>query len=133
MDMIALMKERDRFARLAGIEALEVDADFAKVRMVIADCHRNALDMVHGGAIFSLADYAFALASNAVAPPSVALSVSIQFLRPGKEGTLYATARLQSQSGRVGTYLVEVKDDAGEMIASFQGLAFCKASSTKSS
>lgn len=131
MDMIALMKERDRFAKLAGIEVVEVGADSAKVKMEIADCHRNALDMVHGGAIFTMADFAFALASNSYAPPSVALSVSIQFLRPGKSGTLYGSARLQSSSGRVGTYLVEVKDEAGELIASFQGLAYCKASSPK--
>jgi acyl-CoA thioesterase len=89
--------------------------------------------MVHGGAIFTMADYAFALASNSVAPPSVALSVSIQFLRPGKAGTLYASARLQASSGRVGTYLVEVKDDSGDLVASFQGLAYCKANGPKGS
>lgn len=117
--------KRDRFARLAGLRALRVGGGEAVVEMTIADCHLNALDTVHGGAIFTLADYAFALASNSVKAPSVALSVSIQYLRPGRKGKLTATAKELDGAGKVATHLVEVRDDAGDLVASFQGLAYC--------
>lgn len=125
--MIEQMRRKDRFAQLAGLEIVSAESGRAVVEMVIRDCHLNAMDSVHGGAIFTLADYAFALASNAAAHPSVGLSVSIQYLRPGKSGKLTAKAHLLSTTGRMGTYLVEVVDDAGEVVASFQGLAYTKA------
>lgn len=126
MDMITAMRERDRFAKANGIEFVSAENGNAIARMTLGERHMNALDMAHGGAIFSLADYAFALASNSRGKPAVALSVSINFLRPGKTGVLTATAREQSLAGKVGTYLVEVTDETGVVLASFQGLAYVK-------
>ena len=58
-------KTGDRLAQWFGMEVLEVGPGRAKVRMAISEKLFNAADMVHGGALFSLADYAFALAGRA--------------------------------------------------------------------
>jgi acyl-CoA thioesterase len=126
MDMVTKMQTDDRFARLCGIQTLSVGDGAAVVQLQIRDEHRNALDMVHGGVFFTLGDYAFALAANSRGIPAVALSVSINFLRPGRMGLLTATAREVSLTSKVGTYQVEIRDESGELLASFQGLAYRK-------
>ena len=60
----------DAWAQEAGIELMEVSAGRAKVRMRIAGWHKNSHGTVHGGAIFTLADTAFALASNSHGIPA---------------------------------------------------------------
>ncbi len=121
------MLVNDQFARHVGIKVLRVDHGYAEVEMPVRDHHLNALKTVHGGAIFTLADYAFALACNSAASPSVSLAASINHLRPGMPGTtLTARAKELSTTGRVATYLVEVTDSNGEVVASFQGLAYLK-------
>lgn len=127
MDMVSLIKERDRFARLCGLEVVSAGDGAAVVRMVVRDEHRNAMDMVHGGALFTLADYAFALACNSRHIPAVGLSTSMNFIRPGRSGAIEATARELSLTSKVGTYAVEIRDEAGELLATCQCLAFRKA------
>ena len=54
----------DLFARHAGIELVDVGSGWAKASMKIEPFHFNGAKTVHGGAIFTLADFAFAVASN---------------------------------------------------------------------
>ena len=55
----------DRFATEAsGIIIEAVDDGYAKCSMKIEDRHRNAVNQVMGGAIYSLADFVFAVATN---------------------------------------------------------------------
>lgn len=129
MKPIEKIVEHDQFARHVGLNVVRVEKGYAQVQMPIRPCHLNAMDMVHGGAIFTLGDFAFALAANFAGNPTVALSVSINFLRPGKTGVLTATAKELSTAGRVATYLVEISDSDEQILASFQGLAYIKAAS----
>jgi len=82
----------------------------------------NAMGGAHGGAIFSLADQAFALACNMGAEPQVALCVNMNFLRPGR-GKLKAVARKISETRRTSVCEVKVFED-GELIATFQGTSY---------
>lgn len=82
----------------------------------------NAVGGAHGGAIFSLADQAFALASNMGKDVQVALHASINYLKPG-QGMLEAVARRTSETRRTSLYEVKVFDD-GELIAVFQGTGY---------
>ena len=119
--------EKDRFARLAGIRILEVSKGLARTAMDISDCHRNALGMVHGGAIFTLADLAFALAANAEPDvTAVAVNVNISYLKSSSKGVLYAEAREISVNRKIGTYAVTVTDETEAKIAFFQGMAYRK-------
>lgn len=118
--------KNDRFAALAGIEIVEVSAGFCKARMEIGKKHLNAANVIQGGAIFTLADFAFAVASNSHGQLSLAINVNITFLKGKSTGTLYATAREVSEPKRIGAYDVDVTDENGEIIARFNGIVYRK-------
>src|SRR5210317_1105750 len=102
---------RDRFAMLAGIEIVEAEAGYCKARMKIEDKHLNAANVVQGGALFTLADLAFAIASNSRGQLALAINVNISFLNGISAGTLYATATEVDIPRRLGAYDVLVTDD----------------------
>jgi len=117
---------KDAWAREAGIELMEVSAGRAKVRMRIAGRHVNSHGTVHGGAIFTLADTAFALASNSHGTPAAAINAHISYVKAATAGTLYAEAGETSLNPKIATYTVTVTDDNGEIIALFQGMVYRK-------
>ena len=117
----------DKFALHAGIELLEVKSGTAKVRMEVKPFHINGVGLVHGGALFTLADFAFAAAANSHEEVAVAINASISYLKGVKAGTLYAEAEEISNSRKISVYSVRVTDDAGQLIAMFQGMAYKKA------
>ena len=118
--------KNDRFAERANIELLSVSPGQARAKMTLHPHHLNGYGTVQGGAIFTLADFAFAAASNSHGNVAVAINVSITFMKAGQTGTLWAEAREVSKNFKLGSYTVEVKDDQGELIAVFQGLAYRK-------
>jgi acyl-CoA thioesterase len=120
------MRGRDHFADALGIQLVEAKDGYAKVTMKVEKNHTNALGFTHGGAIFSLADYAFAHACNYGENVAVAVQASINFLKPSVEGeVLTAEADRVSDGKTTGLYQVRVK--SGEkMVAFFTGLAFKK-------
>jgi acyl-CoA thioesterase len=118
---------RDQFAAENGIELLEVSPGGAKVSMKVEERHLNGLRTVHGGAIFTMADFAFAVACNSHGTVAVALNVSINFVKAAFPGmTLYAEAKEVSVSPKIGTYDIRITNEKGDLIATFQGLAYRK-------
>ncbi|MBE0585141.1 MAG: PaaI family thioesterase, partial [Desulfofustis sp.] len=95
---------RDRFAALAGIEIVDSGPGHCTARMVIEDKHLNAAEVVQGGAIFTLADLAFAVASNGHGQLALAINVNISFLAAVSSGTLSATATEVCDPNRIGAY-----------------------------
>ena len=116
----------DQFAARNNIELLEVSNGHARAKMTLHPYHLNGLGTVHGGVIFTLADFAFAAACNSHGTLAVALNVSITFIKAATTGTLWAEAREKSKNFKVGLYVVEVKDDQGDLVAQFQGVAYRK-------
>ncbi|OPX71211.1 MAG: Thioesterase superfamily protein [Methanoregulaceae archaeon PtaB.Bin108] len=117
---------KDTFARGAGIELLEVSPGRARVKMEVRDIHLNSHGTVHGGAIFTLADAAFALASNSHGIPAAAINASISYMKSARSGTLFADAVEYSKNPKLATYTVDVTDERGEKIAIFQGMVYRK-------
>lgn len=118
--------ERDALARHLGIELLDVSPGTAVASMQVRDCHLNSLGIAHGGAVFALADFAFAAASNSHGTVALALSATISFVKAGRIGVLTAEAREVSVSRKIGTYTVNVTDEAGQTVAIFQGTVYRK-------
>ena len=118
--------KNDQFAERANIELLSLSPGQARAKMTLQPHHLNGYGTVQGGAIFTLADFAFAAASNSHGTIAVAINVSITFMKAAKTGTLWAEAREMSRNFKLGSYTVEVKDDQGELVALFQGLAYRK-------
>ncbi len=126
MQDIRAVVDKDQYARHAGIELLEVTPGKARARMVIGPQHLNGLGLVHGGAIFTLADLVFAAACNSHGYPAVAINVNISYLKAAKAGVLTADGEEVSAEGRLGSCVVRVTDDTGALIAMFQGLSYRK-------
>jgi acyl-CoA thioesterase len=120
------MRGKDHFAEDLGIQVAEVKDGYAKVTMKVEKKHTNALGFTHGGAIFSLADYAFAEACNFGDNVAVAVQVSINYLKPSVEGDVLTAEAVRVSDGKTtGLYHVTVK--SGEKtVAFFSGLAFKK-------
>ncbi len=117
---------RDQYARHSGIELLDVAPGRAKASMKVEPYHFNAAGTVHGGAIFTLADYAFAAASNSHGTLAMGINVSISYVRAATGGTLYAEAQELSRNHKLASYSVQVTDDADEVVAIFQGMVYRK-------
>ena len=120
--------KNDRFAALTGIEIMEAGPGYCKARLEIKDKHLNAANVVQGGAIFTLADFAFGVAANSHGQLALAINVNISFLKGKSEGILFATATELADPKRIGAYDVLVTDEADEVIARFNGLAYRKRS-----
>ena len=117
LDQARAYFEGDRFATENGIAIDELSPNGAVCSLCIEDRHRNAEGGVMGGAIFTLIDLAFAVASNNAHRPSVAQQVSLSFLNASKGKKLISTA-FCVKSGRTScVYRVEIKDDLGKDIA----------------
>lgn len=109
---------KDRFATLAaGCVVVEGGHGFATCEMELKDHHRNGMDNVMGGAIFTLADFALAIASNVGQAPTVSVSHSIDFFRATKGTKLIARARCDKEGRSMAFFTVEVSDDLGKSIA----------------
>jgi acyl-CoA thioesterase len=101
--------EQDAALRSLGLERLSIKAGQATVAMTVLPAMVNGIGITHGGAIFTLADSAFSLASNAYNERTVCAHCSISYLRPTKLGDrLVATATEVVRSGRSGIYDVSV-------------------------
>lgn len=105
-----------------GIRTESISEDGKVVCTMDASDKINAMGGAHGGAIFTLADQAFALACNMGPEPQVALCVNMNFIRPGK-GVLKAVASKVTETNRTSLCEVKVFDD-GELIATFQGTSY---------
>lgn len=126
MDILKKFVDKDHFAKHLGIEMLEFGAGTAMARMELKDHHLNSAGTAHGGAIFSLADAVFSVASNSHGSLALAINVSISFFKAAKTGALIAEGREVSINPRLATYLIDVKDEDGSAIALFQGTVYRK-------
>ncbi len=126
LDVIKRYFENDRFAASSGMRLVELRLGFARTSLEIEDQHLNSVGIVQGGAIFTLADLAFAMACNSAGKVAVAVSTNLSFLRATRSGTLYAEATEVARSRKISTCTVRVTDNAGELIALFQGTAYVK-------
>jgi len=125
-DMKQFFSTEDLFARHSGIELVDVGPGWAKASMKIEPYHFNGAKTVHGGAIFTLADFAFAVASNSHGTLAMGINTSVSFVKAALKGTLYAEAREQSRNAKLASYSVMITDDAGDVVAIFQGMVYRK-------
>ena len=116
------MFANDRAVRGLGMEIEAIAPGRADVTMTVREDMLNGHDTCHGGLISTLADSAFAFACNSHGELTVAASITVDFLAPGrKDDLLTAQAHEVSKAGRTGLYDCEVSNQRGERIAVFRG------------
>ena len=99
------LEAHDRFAAHNGITVEDADYDYGKVSLAFEDHVKNSLDMLHGGALFTLADMAFGT------------SATISYMKSAKTGPIVAEARLANGGRHLATYEVKIYDGQGTYIA----------------
>jgi acyl-CoA thioesterase len=123
---IAKFFERDRFAGENGIRVVEARLGFGRTEMTVEPRHLNSVGILQGGALFTLADLAFAVASNSHGLVAVACQADMTFFKAVQSGTLTATAEEISRTRKLSTCLVRVTDQNQDLVGLFKGVAYIK-------
>ncbi len=124
--IVAKMMDKDAFSQWLGIHVLEAQDGFARLKMDVRKDMLNGHGVAHGGISFSLADSAFAFASNSHGQKAVSIETSINHIKPILEGdVLIATASKESTSRSLGQYIVRVHR-GDELVGLFKGVVFRK-------
>jgi acyl-CoA thioesterase len=122
----AFFNKADAFARHNGMTISEVREGYARAEMALQPFHMNGAQTVHGGALFTLADFAFAAASNSSGQLALSISSSISIFKGAKQGKLIAEAQQISASNKLASFDVRVRNEAGDLLAAFQGMVYRK-------
>ncbi len=127
IDVLKDKFSKEPYSRKFNIEVVELKKGYAKVKMKIEEDLLNIFGIAHGGAVFSIMDAAFELASNSSGIVSVALSMSITFTAPANIGdTLYAEAYEINTTRKTGLYEIKVYKEDKTLIAYSQALVYRK-------
>lgn len=122
--VVAGMLARDAFSRWLGVELVAVGAGTATVRMTVRPEMLNGHGVAHGGITFSLADSAFAFASNSHGRVALSVDTQVAHVRAVRAGdVLEAQAIEEHLGGRLACYRVPVTCE-GMPVALFRGTVY---------
>jgi len=123
--IVTQMIEKDHFSKWLGIEVLETGAGISTLRMIVRQEMLNGFGICHGGVTFSLADSAFAFASNAHGRVAFALDIVMSYPNPVNLGdVLTATAEEQKIGKSTGIYDITITNQTGKKVGLFRGTVF---------
>lgn len=122
--MIDLEKTREFFSNdkyaseATGIVIDAVSENYAKTSLVIGPKHLNARGGLMGAVPFTMADFTFAVATNAGKDEGTVSTVSsITHLSPPKGKSLIAESSLVRDGKTLCTYDIIIKDELGTLVA----------------
>ena len=116
----------DEFARLNGIAIVEVREGYACTRVTLEPRHLNAGGYVQGGVLFTLADLAFAAATNSHGTLTVTSSANITFVRGATGGIITAQAQELVNHHHLPFCEVRIIDDKSNLLAIFTASGYRK-------
>ena len=120
------MLKNDRFASFIGLELVKMEPGYAMAKIDISEHHLNGVNMIQGGVIFTLADFAFAAAANASGQLTVGLNANIAYFKASKGKTLIAEAKEISASQKIAHYNVDIFNENKDHIAQVSITGFKK-------
>ena len=126
IDKVREMFRNDRYATESGAVIDEIDDHYAKVSLTITEHHKNAVGGVMGGVYFTLADFAFAVASNWQNAGTVSINSDISFIGVPKSDRIIAETQLVKNGRSTCCYNVSVTDDLGNPVAMVKIIGFHK-------
>lgn len=129
IDKVKEFFQKDRFVHANGIDIVSAGEGTCECAAVIAESHLNAGNVVQGGMIFTIADFAFAVASNCKHSNVVSMSNNITYVRPPKGKTLIARAKEISATRKTCLYEVELTDELGTQVAFMTATGYIKGGS----
>ncbi len=127
MEAVKKVLGNDKFCtETVGIELVEIRPGEAKAKLEVRDIHLNGLGIVQGGAIFTLADFALAAASNSHGIAAVLINGNISYLKAVSKGILFAEAKEESLNQKLATYTIKITSGEGDLIALMQATVYRK-------
>ncbi len=109
---------KDTYAMVTtGIDILEVGEKYARCSLKIDERHMNAVKHVMGGAIYTLADFTFAVATNFRQSTTVTTTSQISYLGSPKGDILYSESKLLKDGKRSCFYEITITDNLGTLVA----------------
>ncbi len=124
-EIINSMMEKDLFSQWMGIEILKSESGYVKLSMKIREEMCNGFGICHGGITFSLADSAFAFASNSRGWVSVALENNINYTKKVEAGDTLIAETEEIQNGKtIGVYTIKVTNQNDDLVADFRGTVY---------
>lgn len=115
----AIFQDRGTFAEgLVGCCIEDVAPGYALCSLALEEKHLNGLGSAMGGVIFTLADYAYAVASNFDRDVFVTSSSHIRYIKGARVGQRITAEAREVRSGRRSClFEVSVRDENGELLA----------------
>ena len=119
------MMEKDYCSQWLGVEALNIEEGYCKIKMQVRKEMLNGHGILHGGIAYTFADSAFAFASNSYGRVAVSIQGSMNFAKAAKEGqVLFAEAKALSVTYKTADFDVQVSDESGETYYYFRGTVY---------
>ena len=125
---IEMFKDKERknlFATYNHIEMVMVEEDHAVFRLNIQPESKNSYGMVHGGAIYALADNATGFAAHTDGRNYVTQTSALHFLRNQSEGEIQADARVRHRGHSTCLVAVDILGEDEKLLATGEFTFFC--------
>jgi acyl-CoA thioesterase len=119
------MLANDTFSQWMGLEIIELIPGKCIVRAKVKPSMLNGFNICHGGITFSIADSAFAFASNSRGIQSLSVETSISHVKKVlPDDTIIAVAIEKHITSKFGHYEVLLTNQHNETVAIFKGTVF---------
>jgi len=126
MESVKKFFENDRFAALIGAELTEVKPGYAKARMLVEERHLNGVGCCQGGALFTLADLAFAAALNSHLQVTISINANIAYIHSIRAGWIFAEAHEIVDHFKLPYAEVRITDEERQLLAVFTATGYRK-------
>lgn len=124
MKLIDYLNVNDRFAAASGVQLVEIAPGYARAVMTVVESHVNGAHVCQGGAIFTLADLAFAAAVNSGGLQTMGTSNSITFLRSAVVGDVLTAEAREEPHHKLPFCEIRVTNQRGELVSVMTGSAY---------
>ena len=125
--IVQQMYQNDAYSQWLGIDIVKVTEGNCTCRLTVRKDMTNGFGIAHGGITYALADSTLAFASNSSGRQSVSVETSISHLLPLSVGDIItATSECISDAYRIGVYVINIKDQNNQLVASFKGTVYKK-------
>jgi len=114
------IKSKQPYWTLLGIQLIDVKKGWARLRLPFSEKLVHPLGIVHGGATFSLADSAVAMALLGLVARDerfTTVEMKINYLRPVDKGEITAEAIILERGKNIALGDVTITNDQGRMVA----------------
>ena len=120
MDYQKLAEQRNstnNFARHVGIVTTKIEHGYAEVKMELQPFHLNPTGIVHGGALYTMADVLVVSANASLGTHGVTVDGDYYYFSPAANmKELSAVARCIKPGGKICVFDVEVLSDEGKLV-----------------